>query len=121
MQNRMAVWTNGPEIRYRIDNMFSAMFGQRSQMMDVNESIGDFTVFIDEIELADSTNRSVGCDAEPSSFWITLVSVDRDRFGGSFINRFEIRQFIWITQWGSDGNVNVCSRKASCTRKHFDL
>ena len=74
----MTVWAHGPQVFNWIDLMLAAIFGQRTQMMHMDETFADRAVDRTEGESADDACRAVTGDAKLPGAGIAFVGVYRD-------------------------------------------
>ena len=78
MQDRVAVWTYGPQIRNGINRVLGTHIRERAQVMHVDDAVHFRPVDLAEIEPADTATRPVTPNAGPPRGWVPLIGVHRD-------------------------------------------
>src|SRR5262249_7327737 len=83
MQYSMTVRANWPQVLDWVDLVLAANFGQGTEVVDVDEPVGDRTIDRSERHSTDDARSPIFGDAESSGVRVTLVDVDRDLIPGT--------------------------------------
>jgi hypothetical protein len=88
----MAVRAHGAKIGDRVNLVLFADFGERSQVVNVHNPIGDFSVSRTEREAANLAIRPIPLDAFFAGVPVPLIRIDEDVNHGAFANYFSFSQ-----------------------------
>jgi len=90
MQYSMAIRADGPKIVDGINLMLFADLGERSQVMDVDDSIGLFSVRFTEREVTNATICSIFFNAYGACAWVALILVGKHSDPRAFLHYLQI-------------------------------
>jgi hypothetical protein len=88
MKDRMAIRTYGPKVVYRINLVLFPNGCQVLQVMDVNDTFRDLAVQIGHASFAHRTVIAIVVDTRLPSRWTTLVGIQGDFVGRTFLESF---------------------------------
>src|SRR5439155_6887382 len=94
MQDRVAVWTDRPQVLDRIDYRLAPDFGQRPDVVDVDIPVRLGAVYRPEAEPADAAGGAVGRDAPPAGLRVALIGVDQNPIPRPLLDRGRGVEFV---------------------------